>query len=173
MKKIVLAGGCFWGVQAYFDLVKGVTKTTVGYIDGMFKNPSYQDVINGSGHAEALYLEYDETITSLSTILKHYFNIIDPTLVNRQGNDIGMSYRTGIYCYDEKDIEVAKKYIDSISDHYKKKIVTTVKMAKDFTVAENYHQHYLDKNPNGYCHINLNKITDIQEFPIYKKINNF
>lgn len=173
MKKIVLAGGCFWGVQAYFDLVKGVKKTTVGYIDGMIDNPSYQDVINGSGHAEALYLEYDESETTLPMILKHYFNIIDPTLVNRQGNDIGMSYRTGIYCYDEADMEVAKAYIDSIRSQYAKEIVTTVKMAKDFSVAENYHQHYLDKNPNGYCHINLNKITDIQEFPVYKKINNF
>jgi methionine-S-sulfoxide reductase len=169
MKKIVLAGGCFWGVQTYFDLVKGVIKTTVGYIDGMMDNPTYQDVLNGSGHAEALHLEYDESVTSLQLIFEHYFNIIDPTLVNRQGNDIGLIYRTGIYCYDESDIDVAIKYIDSIRNQYVKEIVTSVKMAKDFTVAENYHQHYLDKNPNGYCHINLNKITNIQEFPIYKK----
>ncbi|MDA3931265.1 MAG: peptide-methionine (S)-S-oxide reductase MsrA [Tenericutes bacterium] len=169
MKKIVLAGGCFWGVQAYFDLVKGITKTTVGYIDGMMDNPTYQDVLNGSGHTEALYLEYDESVTSLSLIFEHYFNIIDPTSVNRQGNDIGLTYRTGIYCYDESDIDVAIKYIVSIRNQYVKEIVTTVKMSKDFTVAENYHQHYLDKNPNGYCHINLNKITNIQEFPIYKK----
>ncbi|QWC00623.1 peptide-methionine (S)-S-oxide reductase MsrA [Mycoplasmatota bacterium] len=168
MKKIVLAGGCFWGVQAYFDLVNGVKKTEVGYIDGMMDNPSYQDVLNGSGHAEALYLEYDEEEISLTLILDHYFNIIDPTLVNRQGNDIGQSYRTGIYCYNDQDIDDVNTYIDGIRDQYEDEIVTSVKLVKDFSLAEDYHQNYLEKNPNGYCHINLNKVYNIQKFIVKK-----
>jgi methionine-S-sulfoxide reductase len=163
MKKITLAGGCFWGVQAYFDRVIGVKKTEAGYIDGRTKNPSYQDVLNGSGHAEALYIEYDETATNLKTILDHYFNIIDPTVLNRQGNDIGISYRTGIYCYDQADMDFAKSYIADIQSNYRKPIVTTVKAAEDFYPAERYHQNYLDKNPGGYCHINLGDIHKIQK----------
>lgn len=163
MKKIVLAGGCFWGVQAYFDQVKGVKKTLVGYIDGMTKNPTYQDVLNGSGHTEAIYIEYDESVCSLKLLLDHFFNIIDPTLMNRQGNDIGINYRTGIYAYDENEIEVINQYIDSIRDQYSKPIVTSVKMAEDFSSGEEYHQNYLQKNPGGYCHINLGKISKIQK----------
>lgn len=163
MKKITLAGGCFWGVQAYFDRVIGVSKTEAGYIDGQTKRPSYQDVLNGSGHAEALYIEYDPLKTNLKTIFDHYFNIIDPTLLNRQGNDIGMSYRTGIYTYAKEDMDFAKAYIESIQDQYNKPIVTTVKMAEDFYPAERYHQNYLDKNPGGYCHINLGDIKKIQK----------
>ncbi len=163
MKKIVLAGGCFWGVQAYFDMVKGVEKTIVGYIDGMTSQPTYQDVLNGSGHTEAIYIEYNELVVELNTLLDHYFNIIDPTLVNRQGNDIGINYRTGIYTYDEAEIKDINAYIDSIRDQYNKPIVTSVKMAEDFVNAEDYHQNYLEKNPGGYCHINLSKINKIQK----------
>ncbi|MFO7968620.1 MAG: peptide-methionine (S)-S-oxide reductase MsrA [Bacillota bacterium] len=163
MKKIIFAGGCFWGVQAYFDLVKGVQNTIVGYIDGDIDNPSYQDVINGSGHAEAVVIEYDELVIDLKKLLDHFFNIIDPTLINRQGNDLGKLYRTGIYCYSSNDLDFVKDYIDSIRKNYPKKIYTEIKMAEDFYPAENYHQNYLDKNPRGYCHINLNSVKDIEE----------
>ncbi|HKL47281.1 MAG TPA: peptide-methionine (S)-S-oxide reductase MsrA [Candidatus Izemoplasmatales bacterium] len=163
MKKITLAGGCFWGVQAYFNRVIGVTKTQTGYIDGRTKNPSYQDVLNGSGHAEALYIEYDAAKTDLKTLLDHYFNIIDPTVLNRQGNDVGLSYRTGIYTYENQDILYVNQYIKEIQNQYKKPIVTDVKEAKDFYPAERYHQNYLDKNPGGYCHINLRDINKIQK----------
>ncbi|MCF7924157.1 MAG: peptide-methionine (S)-S-oxide reductase MsrA [Candidatus Izimaplasma sp.] len=163
MKKIILAGGCFWGVQAYFDLVKGVEKTIVGYIDGSTKEPSYMDVLNGSGHAESVRVEFDEKIIDLKKLLDHFFNIIDPTLINRQGNDLGKSYRTGIYCFNKVDLEFVKSYIDSIRENYHKKIQTETKLAEDFYPAEIYHQNYLDKNPGGYCHINLNKVKNIEE----------
>lgn len=163
MKRIVLAGGCFWGVQAYFDKVNGVLNTVTGYTEGDTENPSYEDVCNGSGHAEAIYLEYDELKTTLDTILKHYFNIIDPTLINRQGNDIGLSYRTGIFCYQKEDLEYVKKFVDSIRDQYELPIVTEMKMLSHFYKAEAYHQNYLVKHPGGYCHINLKSINNIQK----------
>lgn len=163
MKKMILAGGCFWGVQAYFDRVKGVTFTETGYIDGMSEKPTYQDVLNGSGHTEAIYLEYDEDKISLKKILDHYFNIIDPTLINRQGNDIGINYRTGIYCFNKEEMDAVLRYINEISHQYTKPIVTDVKMANDFYRAEDYHQKYLDKVPGGYCHINLNSVNNIKD----------
>lgn len=163
MKKIVLAGGCFWGVQAYFDQVNGVLKTVTGYTDGDTENPTYEEVCRGSGHAEAIYLEYDETVTSLELILKHFFNIIDPTVVNRQGNDIGVSYRTGIFCYDDYDLTLVKEYVDSIRNQYDKPIVTEMKLLNHFYKAESYHQNYLAKHPGGYCHINLSSVNNIQK----------
>jgi peptide-methionine (S)-S-oxide reductase len=163
MKKLIIAGGCFWGVEAYFLKVKGVTKTIVGYTDGEGKNPSYEEVCDASGHVEAVYIEYNENVIGLKKILKHYFNIVDPTLINRQGNDIGMQYRTALFCYDDSDIEVIKEYIESIKGNYKKPIQTEIKRAGEFYEAEAYHQKYLIKNPYGYCHIDLNKINNIEE----------
>jgi len=163
MNKIVLAGGCFWGVQAYFDQVNGVKETEVGYIDGSTDKPSYEDVLNGSGHTEAMKIIYDEDKVSLKTILDHFFNIIDPTLINRQGNDVGINYRTGIYVYHQDDMDFCKQYIEDIQDQYQKPIVTSVKMAEDFYPAERYHQNYLSKNPGGYCHINLSSVHKIQK----------
>lgn len=163
MKKIVLAGGCFWGVQAYFDRVNGVLKTVAGYTDGDKENPTYEEVCNGSGHAEAIDVEYDESQTSLDTILKHFFNIIDPTVVNRQGNDIGVSYRTGIFTYNQEDLDQVHHFVDSIRDQYQKPIVTEMKMLNHFYKAEAYHQNYLAKHPGGYCHINLSSIHNIQK----------
>jgi len=160
MKKITLAGGCFWGVEAYFSRVKGITKTVVGYIDGTTENPSYEEVCNGSGHAEAVYIEYDESVIDLNKILKHFFRIIDPTQRNRQGNDIGKQYRSAIYYYDKEDMEVAKQFIESVKGNYKKPIQTEVLMASTFYDAEEYHQKYLDKNPYGYCHIDLNLLKE-------------
>jgi len=160
MKKITLAGGCFWGVEAYFSRVKGITKTVVGYIDGIAPNPSYEEVCNGSGHAEAVYIEYDESVITLNKILKHFFRIIDPTQRNRQGNDIGTQYRSAIYYYDKEDMEVAKQFIKSVKGNYKKPIQTEVLLASTFYEAEEYHQKYLDKNPYGYCHIDLNLLKE-------------
>lgn len=160
MKKITLAGGCFWGVEAYFSRVKGITKTVVGYIDGISQNPSYEEVCNGSGHAEAVYIEYDKSVIDLNKILKHFFRIIDPTQRNRQGNDIGKQYRSAIYYYDQEDMEVAKQFIESVKRNYKKPIQTEVLLASTFYEAEEYHQKYLDKNPYGYCHIDLNLLKE-------------
>ncbi|MCK4551788.1 MAG: peptide-methionine (S)-S-oxide reductase MsrA [Tenericutes bacterium] len=160
MKRITLAGGCFWGLEAYFLRVDGVLKTSAGYIDGLSENPTYRDVCDGSGHAEAIYLEYDENIIELNMVLKHFFRIVDPTQINQQGNDIGMQYRSSIYYYDLEDSLTIKKHIDSIKANYKKPIQTKVLLASTFYDAEEYHQKYLDKNPNGYCHINLSLLNE-------------
>ncbi|MCK5732200.1 MAG: peptide-methionine (S)-S-oxide reductase MsrA, partial [Tenericutes bacterium] len=140
MKRITLAGGCFWGLEAYFQRVKGVLKTTAGYIDGLSENPTYKDVCDGSGHAEAVYLEYDENIIELNKILKHFFRIVDPTQINKQGNDIGKQYRSSIYYYDFEDSLTIEKYIESIKANYKKPIQTQVLIASTFYDAEEYHQ---------------------------------
>ncbi len=163
MKKIILAGGCFWGVQAYYDKVSGVKATEVGYIDGDFPNPTYEQVCNGSNHAEAVKIEYNSDEVSLKKLLDHFFQIIDPTLVNRQGNDIGRQYRTAIFYDTEEDFQFIKNYIDKIKSNYKKEIKTEIKPASEFYPAEAYHQKYLKKNPCGYCHIDLSLVDEIDK----------
>ncbi|XMB72540.1 peptide-methionine (S)-S-oxide reductase MsrA [Mycoplasmatota bacterium WC30] len=160
MKKITLAGGCFWGIEAYFSKVKGISNTKTGYIDGYGLNPNYQDVCDGSGHAEAVYIEYDETVITLNKVLKHFFRIVDPTQINRQGNDIGIQYRSGIYYYDDHDKQIIDTFIENIKQDYNKPIQTKVLKATNFYDAEEYHQKYLEKNPSGYCHINLNLLKE-------------
>lgn len=154
MKKIVLAGGCFWGVEAYFDTIKGITSTKVGYANGKTENPTYEEVCNNNtGFAEACYIEYDETAVSLEKILDAYWKVVDPTIKDRQGHDIGNQYRTGIYYFDEEDVEVIRKSKENEQKKYDNPIITEIKPLKNFYDAEEYHQKYLDKNPNGYCHI--------------------
>ncbi len=160
MKKIILAGGCFWGVEAYFSRVKGILNTKAGYIDGISDNPTYEEVCDGSGHAEAVYIEYNENIISLQNILKHFFRIIDPTQINRQGNDIGIQYRSAIYYFLEIERKIIEKFIKDSQTNYKKPIKTNVLLATRFYDAEEYHQKYLDKNPSGYCHIDLNLLKE-------------
>ncbi|MEG6566139.1 peptide-methionine (S)-S-oxide reductase MsrA [Thermoanaerobacterium saccharolyticum] len=154
MKEIVLAGGCFWGVQAYFDTIDGVIETKVGYANGNKENPTYEEVCtNTTGFAEACYIKYDESIISLEDLLRSYWKIVDPTLKNRQGNDIGTQYRTGIYYIDDGDLNVILKSKEEEQKKYEKPIVTEIEPLKNFYDAEEYHQKYLKKNPNGYCHI--------------------
>ncbi|WP_238905521.1 peptide-methionine (S)-S-oxide reductase MsrA [Clostridium sp. YIM B02506] len=156
MKKIVLAGGCFWGVEEYFSRIEGVKKTKVGYANGHKENPTYEEVCTGlTGHAEAIYIEYEQEEVSLNKILDKYFGIIDPTVLNRQGPDIGHQYRTGIYYIDEEDLEVINEYKEKEQLKYDKPIVTEIEPLKCFYDGEEYHQSYLKKNPGGYCHINL------------------
>lgn len=156
MKEIVLAGGCFWGVQAYFDLIEGVEESTVGYANGSTENPSYEEVCTGkTGHSEAVYIKYDEKKVSLETILNKFWNIIDPTILNRQGPDIGNQYRTGIYFINKEDLKIIYKTKEEISQKYTNPIVTEIEELKCFYNAEEYHQKYLEKNPGGYCHIDL------------------
>jgi methionine-S-sulfoxide reductase len=162
MREIVVAGGCFWGVEAYFKLVDGVKDTTVGYIDGKKENPSYENVCAASGHAEAVHIVYDETILPLDKLLDHYFNIVDPTLFNRQGPDIGVQYRSGIYNYTDKQKEVIDAVIERIKPRYKRKIIMDFKTGLPFYPAELYHQDYLDKNKNGYCHVNLGSVKNVK-----------
>ena len=139
-RTIYLAGGCFWGVQKYFDQFDGVIATEVGYANGPDEVPSYQDVCRSSGHAETVKIDYDPEVLSLTDLLKYYFMVIDPLSVNRQGNDRGIQYRTGIYYTDEEEKAGAKFAVE-------------LEPLKNFFSAEEYHQKYLDKNPGGYCHI--------------------
>lgn len=153
MKTIYLAGGCFWGAQKFFDQFDGVIATEVGYANGPDSAPSYEDVCRNSGHAETVRVDYDEFAISLEDILRYYFMVIDPTAVNRQGHDIGIQYRTGIYYTDESMLPVIRKAYDEEAAKCGKPLATEVLPLQNFFSAEEYHQKYLDKNPGGYCHI--------------------
>jgi len=156
MKEIVLAGGCFWGVEEYFSRIPGVVETKVGYANGTVPNPTYEQVkTSTTGHAESVYIQYDEHKINLEEILEKYWEIIDPTLLNRQGPDIGSQYRTGIFFIHPDDEEIIKKSKNEEQKKYDQPIVTEIKPLKSFYPAEEYHQKYLKKNPNGYCHIKL------------------
>lgn len=161
MKKIYLAGGCFWGVEAYFKQLNGVIDTKVGYINGNDVVPTYEKVCNGTAtHAEALQLVYDDKLISLTKILDYFFRIIDPYSLNKQGNDKGVQYRTGIYFDDESIKDEIDNYIQNKFKNKYSLVKTEVELNKGFFIAEEYHQQYLDKNLDGYCHINL---TDVNE----------
>lgn len=154
MKSIVFAGGCFWGVEAYFKGIDGVISTKAGYANGSTDNPSYEDVCSGeTGHAEACYICYDENKLSLSSLLDAYWKIINPVVIDRQGPDIGNQYRTGIYYIDENDLKIIIDSKNKEQEKYEEPIVTEIMPLKCFFEAEEYHQDYLDKNPGGYCHI--------------------
>lgn len=157
MKEIYLAGGCFWGVEEYFSRIESVVDTEVGYANGHKENPRYEEVCMGNtGHTETTYVKYDEQKISLKELLAKFFNIIDPTSINKQGNDIGSQYRTGIYYTDNEDLETIKDFVDNEKKKYKKEIATEIMNLESFYKAEEYHQDYLKKNPGGYCHIDLN-----------------
>ncbi len=153
MKDIYLAGGCFWGVQKYFDLIDGVIGTEVGYANGKTKKPNYQNVCNGSGHAEVVHIIYNPNIIKLDRLLEYYYDIIDPTSVDKQGPDKGIQYRTGIYYTDKKDVELIVNSLEQLQQNYKKPIVVEVEKLKNFTRAEKYHQKFLENHPFSYCHI--------------------
>lgn len=156
MKEIYLAGGCFWGVEEYFSRIEGVVDTDVGYANGRRENPTYEQVCTGTtGHAETTYLKYDEGVVTLEFLLEKFFKIIDPTLLNRQGGDIGNQYRTGIYYLDEEDIPVIKEKMDQVGEKYREPIVTELEPLRSYFSAEEYHQDYLKKNPGGYCHVDM------------------
>lgn len=168
MQKIIyLAGGCFWGVQGYFDRVKGVIDSSVGYADSNVENPSYEQVCSGITNAvEAVKVIYDSDVISLAcdicslesaceSILSRFFSIIEPFCLNRQGNDIGTQYRSGIYATNKSDLEQVKDFLKKLNALYGRKVATEAKLLSNFYMAENYHQKYLEKHPNGYCHIDI------------------
>ncbi|HHU78538.1 MAG: peptide-methionine (S)-S-oxide reductase MsrA [Caldicoprobacterales bacterium] len=160
MKEIVFAGGCFWGVEEYFSRIPGVLETMVGYANGHLDNPSYEQVCAGNtGHAEACLIKYDQTLLSLEELLKRYWLIVDPTVKDRQGPDVGNQYRTGIYYLNDSDLPVIQGSLDEEQKKYKQPIVTEVSPLDCFYPAEDYHQKYLKKNPGGYCHIDFSKLT--------------
>ena len=164
-RSIYLAGGCFWGVEAYMERVDGVVDVISGYANGSENqpNPSYEDVIRGSGHAETVKVTYDAVKTDLDTILKYYFRVVDPTSMNKQGNDRGVQYRSGIYYTDKADKPVIDAAIKRVQGKYKEKVVVEDKALDNFYLAESYHQDYLAKNPNGYCHVDLSLADDKPE----------
>ncbi|MBU3142055.1 peptide-methionine (S)-S-oxide reductase MsrA [Clostridium sp. CF012] len=159
MKTIVVAGGCFWGVEAYMIRINGIIETVVGYANGLKVDPTYNEVCLGNtGHAEACLISYDENLISLEKILDKFWGIIDPTVSNRQGPDIGSQYRSGVYYTDKLDLDIILKTKNEVQSRYNKPIVTEIQPLSCFYDAEEYHQKYLQKNPGGYCHINLNDI---------------
>lgn len=158
MKTIYLAGGCFWGTERYFQLAKGVATTEVGYANGTKDNPRYEDLKLGFDDAsETVKIRYDENIISLEKLLELFLRVIDPYSINKQGEDEGVQYRTGIYYLDENDGLLIKKYFKSV--HLEDSAVEILPLKKYFP-AEEYHQDYLIKNPHGYCHINMASLRD-------------
>lgn len=154
MDILLIAGGCFWGMQELFRVQPGVVSTTVGYMGGKNENPTYE---SHPGHAEALKIEYNTSKTSASALLDYFFKIHDPTTQDQQGNDIGTSYRSDIFYRSETERLVAQQAIERNQQHWRSKIVTTLSPEVAFWPAEEYHQDYLQKNPNGYtCHCERN-----------------
>jgi peptide methionine sulfoxide reductase msrA/msrB len=156
VREIYLAGGCFWGVEAYMSRIDGVVDAVSGYANGNTVNPTYEDVSHrNSGHAETVQVRYDTREISLDEVLIYFFRIIDPTSLNRQGPDVGSQYRTGIYYVDPADRAVIDHRIEDVQKEYEQPVVVEVEPLAQFFEAEEYHQDYLEKNPGGYCHIDL------------------
>ncbi|MBF7096052.1 peptide-methionine (R)-S-oxide reductase MsrB [Alkalibacter mobilis] len=165
-KEIYFAGGCFWGVQAYFDRIIGVIYTDVGYANGKGTDTDYRSIKN-TGHTETVHIVYDPERIELETLARYFYDIIDPTSINKQGNDVGTQYRSGIYFVDPKDMVVIQKVTGEISKKYEDPVVTEIEALNNYVLAEEYHQDYLEKNPGGYCHINLSKIPN--EKPVVRE----
>ncbi len=153
-KEIYLAGGCFWGTEHFMKQIRGVGGTQVGYANAVVPHPTYREVCRGrTGAAEAVKVVYDPREVGLPLLLDLYFKTIDPTSLDRQGNDRGTQYRTGIYYTDEADRPVIEKALKGLAEQYSRPLAIEVKPLANFYPAEDYHQDYLDKNPGGYCHI--------------------
>ena len=150
MNTLILAGGCFWGMEDLFRMQPGVAATEVGYTGGENDNPTYR---NHPGHAEALKITFDPQLTDEDQLLDYFFQIHNPTTLNQQGNDIGSSYRSAIFYADESQENKAKESIERNQAYWQEPIATTVEPFMQFWSAEEYHQQYLQKNPGGYtCH---------------------
>lgn len=160
MIEVYLAGGCFWGVEAYFSNLDGVVKTEVGYANGKTATTTYEE-LKVTGFAETVKVSFDEEIISLNEIFEHFYYTIDPTSLNKQGNDVGSQYRTGIYSRSEAILKAARNFLNIKQENEKEKIMVEVKVLNNYIRAEEYHQDYLKKNPAGYCHINLDDILEI------------
>ena len=151
---VYLAGGCFWGAQRYFDCLPGVLETEVGYANGKTADPTYEQVKHeNTGHAETVRVIYDPAVLSLAELLEQFYKAIDPTSVNRQGGDVGVQYRTGIYYTDPAQKPVIEASLAALQTRYAQPIAVEALPLTHFYTAEEYHQKYLDKNPGGYCHI--------------------
>ncbi len=153
-REIYLAGGCFWGTQRYFDCIRGVVSTEAGYANGTTEHPTYEQVkYEGTGHAETVKVTYDPERLPLTELLERYFRAIDPTSVNRQGGDSGIQYRTGIYYTAPEDRAVIEGALAKLQERYDAPLAVEALPLSNYYTAEEYHQKYLEKNPQGYCHI--------------------
>ena len=153
IQSIYLAGGCFWGAQKFFDQFPGVIGTQVGYANGPTANPSYREVCASSGHAETVRIDFDDETISLRQLLDYYFIVIDPMAYHRQGPDMGIQYRTGIYYRDPALLPQLQERYAEEQAKYSRPMETELLPLDNFYPAEEYHQKYLEKNPDGYCHI--------------------
>ncbi|MDR2744383.1 MAG: peptide-methionine (S)-S-oxide reductase MsrA [Desulfovibrio sp.] len=162
LRDIYFAGGCFWGVEEYFSRIPGVMDVTVGYANGGKENPTYQEVCSGkTGHAEAVHVRYDPKTVGLRTLTEQFFKIINPLSVNRQGNDVGSQYRTGLYYVNDEDKKVLSAVMAEVEKKYGKPLAVELMPLKNYYLAEDYHQDYLRKNPGGYCHISFDSLKDL------------
>lgn len=162
MEYATFAAGCFWGVEAAFRKVPGVTEIESGYAGGETDSPTYQQVLTSkTGHAEAVRLTYDPKLLDYKTLLDIFWLIHDPTQGMRQGNDVGTQYRSIIFFHTNDQKKAAEESIAELKrlKKFRGAITTTIEPASKFWTAEEYHQRYLDKNPNGYCHVNLPAVT--------------
>lgn len=154
MKEIYFAGGCFWGTEHYFKQINGVISTEVGYANGNTDNPKYEEVYTDTtGYAECVKVIYDPCVITLKYLVELFFRSIDPLSLNQQGNDCGTRYRTGVYYVDSDDVDTIKSVFQSVKSAVGESLAVELEPLRNFYPAEEYHQAYLDKNPNGYCHI--------------------
>jgi len=154
MQQAIFAAGCFWGVQYYFDQIPGVVRTKAGYTGGTMENPSYEDVCtHRTGHAEAVWIEFDAAAVSYGTLVRHFFRMHDATQLNRQGPDIGDNYRSAIFYVTDSQKEIAERGLRAAQQHTKRPIVTEITMAGPFYEAEAYHQKYAERTGAGMCHV--------------------
>jgi len=162
LRSIWLAGGCFWGVEAFMARIPGVADAVSGYANGRTERPTYEDVCRrDTGHAETVEVRYDPARTTLRTLLDAYLRTVDPTVLDRQGNDVGTQYRTGIYYKDEADAAVAREALEAERKKHAKPVVVELEPLRNWYPAETYHQDYLEKNPNGYCHVDFGQLKHV------------
>ena len=155
-KDIYLAGGCFWGTEHYFKQIEGVAITEVGFANGHTENPTYKEVYTDqTGFAETVFVRYYPDVVSLEFLLQMFFKAIDPTSLNKQGHDEGTRYRTGVYYTDPTDLPVIEKVFAEEQKNYQQPLAVEKLPLQNYYTAEEYHQDYLDKNPDGYCHLPL------------------
>lgn len=151
---IYFAGGCFWGTEHFFKMVKGVTHTRVGFANSSVASPSYKLVCSGcTGAAETVEVVFDDHIVTLPFLIRLYFETIDPTSLNKQGGDEGTQYRTGIYTTSPGQLEIARRLVAELQEKIGERVAVEVMPLLNFYQAEDYHQDYLDVNPQGYCHL--------------------
>ena len=153
-KEIYFAGGCFWGTEHFFKQIEGVLETEVGFANGHTENPTYKEVYTDqTGFAETVYVKYNPDVVSLEFLLNMFFKAIDPTSLNKQGEDEGTRYRTGVYYTSDDDLAVIEKVFAQEQQNHQQPLAVEKQPLQNYYSAEDYHQDYLDKNPTGYCHL--------------------